>query len=650
MTSFAIGLSALRANQFALEATAHNIANAGTEGYHRRSVHLEAQFHQTPSSHFFNGRGVSISDVVNVRDATNEALLTRAIGDVEQAGQNVAFLRRIEAFLATSENTLSDKINNLFSTFQVLTSDPNSSTLQTAVVQAGDEVASTLRQGSQQLSALNQQLNYEVDREIEVANTKLAELQELNQRISKLEFEGHNALNERDQRDQLVNDLAASIGLERGIGINSSAFKLSTLSFDLRNNALQLQSERTDSGAIVITLDGVAETAVGGKLGSMIDIVNNTIPAFHESLDNLAQDLISNIDGAHARGVGQVALTDVTSTRGLSSPNTALVDVDSAVPIEAGELAVSVTDSAGVRTVSRISIDPAVDTLTDVVDRLGAIPGLEATLTPFGTVRFVAQTGFEFDFTSTPATSPDTSAFTGSATPTVSGAVVSASNEDLEVRIAGSGEIGTGDLGLQILASDGTVLRELNIGLGYEADAQLDLGDGLQLSFGGGTVNDGDVLTIERNGTPDETGFLAALGVNSFFAGSSASDLDISGGLKENPALLASGDSAESDDSRNLLRILDRKNQTQTHDGETLSGAALKISTTIAQAVGNEISQLNQLSTLQSTLQQQRDAVSGVDLNEELLQLQEFQRSYEAAARIIQTVDQLYDVLLNIGR
>ena len=217
MTSYSIGLSALRANQFALEATSHNIANAGTEGYHRRSVRLEAQFIPTASTAtFFNGRGVGIGDVVNVRDATNEGLLTRAIGDVEQAGQNVAFLRRIEAFLATSENTVSDKINNLFSRVQTLTSDPNSTTLQIAVVQAGNDVASALRQGSQQLSALNQQLTYEVERELESANAKLSELQQLNQRITKLELQGQTALNERDQRDQLVNELASSIGLQRG--------------------------------------------------------------------------------------------------------------------------------------------------------------------------------------------------------------------------------------------------------------------------------------------------------------------------------------------------------------------------------------------------------------------------------------------------
>ena len=54
------------------------------------------------------------------------------------------------------------------------------------------------------------------------------------------------------------------------------------------------------------------------------------------------------------------------------------------------------------------------------------------------------------------------------------------------------------------------------------------------------------------------------------------------------------------------------------------------------------------LNSLQTRLEQERDAYSAVDLNEEIIYLQEFQKSYEAAVRIIQTADDMLNELFGI--
>jgi len=45
-----------------------------------------------------------------------------------------------------------------------------------------------------------------------------------------------------------------------------------------------------------------------------------------------------------------------------------------------------------------------------------------------------------------------------------------------------------------------------------------------------------------------------------------------------------------------------------------------------------------------------RDGVSGVSLDEEAASMMRFQRAYEANARFFTTVNQTLDVLLNLGR
>jgi flagellar hook-associated protein 1 FlgK len=45
-----------------------------------------------------------------------------------------------------------------------------------------------------------------------------------------------------------------------------------------------------------------------------------------------------------------------------------------------------------------------------------------------------------------------------------------------------------------------------------------------------------------------------------------------------------------------------------------------------------------------------RQAVSGVSLNEEAIHLTQYQRSYEAAAQIVQIIDELLQTILSLRR
>lgn len=51
--------------------------------------------------------------------------------------------------------------------------------------------------------------------------------------------------------------------------------------------------------------------------------------------------------------------------------------------------------------------------------------------------------------------------------------------------------------------------------------------------------------------------------------------------------------------------------------------------------------------TLLDSLQQSRDSVSGVSLDEEFANLIQYQHAYQANAKVISTVDNLLDVIIN---
>jgi flagellar hook-associated protein 1 FlgK len=50
---------------------------------------------------------------------------------------------------------------------------------------------------------------------------------------------------------------------------------------------------------------------------------------------------------------------------------------------------------------------------------------------------------------------------------------------------------------------------------------------------------------------------------------------------------------------------------------------------------------------VQKMLTSQRDAVSGVSMDEEMADLMRFQRSYQASARVVRVMDELLDGLVN---
>jgi len=86
-----------------------------------------------------------------------------------------------------------------------------------------------------------------------------------------------------------------------------------------------------------------------------------------------------------------------------------------------------------------------------------------------------------------------------------------------------------------------------------------------------------------------------------------------------------------------------------TSNNKTYSGLAAAIagyhSTAAAQASASE----TQLSTTTSTLQTRYSSQTGVNMDEELAQLTVLQNSYAASAKVITTVQSMYDTLLNLS-
>ena len=178
--------------------------------------------------------------------------------------------------------------------------------------------------------------------------------------------------------------------------------------------------------------------------------------------------------------------------------------------------------------------------------------------------------------------------------------------------------------------------------------ASLNAINGVSATISGGRLtvaagSSGSQLTFSQ----DSSGVLAALGINNFFTGKNAADITVSSTLQGNPSLIAASKNGDSADNQTALAIA----ALQTQSVSSLNGSSLKDSyqAMVDQVAGQVATANTNVTASQSvhdTLSAQHDALSGVSLDEEAVNLVRQQRAFQGAARLVSTVDQMMQTLL----
>ena len=136
-----------------------------------------------------------------------------------------------------------------------------------------------------------------------------------------------------------------------------------------------------------------------------------------------------------------------------------------------------------------------------------------------------------------------------------------------------------------------------------------------------------------------------------FFTGATASGLTVNAAVVANPGLIAAATAAGAiGDGRNALAIAGLQQALSMSGGSEdysayLNGIVTSVGVATRDAQWLADSEDMRISHLQS-LQQ---SASGVNLDEEMVSMVQYQRGYEAAARMIRAVDEMLDSLLRIG-
>ncbi|MDB4379791.1 flagellar hook-associated protein FlgK [Mariniblastus sp.] len=648
-----IGLSAIQASQFAINTISHNLANASTEGYHRQDVLLDTR-RSTIVDGKAAGAGVNVGQLRRIRNNITETAYTNSTSDLSRIDQSLMLESRIESILTVGDGSIQDALNGLFDEMSRLSANPGEISLRNSVLNQAGNLASRIRETSNQFVDIKNGVKQQIQLEVDTLNLEIEQLVGLQNQINAtLDNRVPNDL--LDKRDRLVNQIAERVDVQRFEFVqNNMGLGLAGSTVNIGMTPIRFETVTDASGDIQIQLEGGDRPVefAGGRIAALLDVHNNMIGGFAGQVDTFAAELISQMDQLHAVGIGiDGPFKTLHGTRAVSDVDLPL-DESAVFPIEAGELFVTITSPSGERQTTGISIDPATDSLRDVATKITTINNVQAVVDAnTGKMSVIAQPGYHFDFTGRLENTPDLAGVAGTAIPSVVGDYTGDQNQTYTITAIGTGEIGkTAGLKVQVTDASGTVTDEIDVGDGYAAGDPLELGQGVSLELGVGDLVAGDNFEVVMVSNSDTAGILSAVGLNTFFSGNDAQSIDLDSRIKGNPDAIATSQSGDLADTDNLKGFIEMRNQFVNGKGATFENYLGELNSEIGFRVQASISVQSSLSDLKFQYASERDSVSGVDVNEELINLTQYQKTYEAAVQVVRSMEAMLDELFQMIR
>jgi flagellar hook-associated protein 1 FlgK len=149
----------------------------------------------------------------------------------------------------------------------------------------------------------------------------------------------------------------------------------------------------------------------------------------------------------------------------------------------------------------------------------------------------------------------------------------------------------------------------------------------------------------------DTSGALGALGINTFFGGSDALTIKLNPTIVSDPSYIAAGQSGLSGDGGNATALASLADTAVAGlGGVSLNAYYNATMADIAVRSSGAQSALDASGIVFDSLTAQREAVSGVNLDEEAVALISYQRAYQGAAEYMRVVDEMLQVLIGLVR
>ena len=213
MTASAImslGVRAMFANYAGLQTSGHNIANAGVEGYSRQQVELQTAIGQFTGSGFF-GKGVDVQTVTRLYDQflSREAMTSRSQAQFDAA--RLDRLQQLEAVFAGGDDGIGQSTGALLNAMVDLASRPQDMAARAVVLGRAGELASRFSAAASQLDDIQRGVAEDLRASVVRVNEIAVQLASVNDRIAATRGGGQPPNDLLDLRDRLLSELSGYV-------------------------------------------------------------------------------------------------------------------------------------------------------------------------------------------------------------------------------------------------------------------------------------------------------------------------------------------------------------------------------------------------------------------------------------------------------
>ena len=305
ISSLSAALSGVQINQAQIDVISNNIANVGTEGFSRRIL--------PQSTQAIGGVSIGVVGETIVRnvDLTLERDLFTQISATSFYDVQSTFLGRVDQFHGAPDAgvSIAAEIGRLQDSFSALANSPTDQFLTSEVIDQARDTTERINDLADLYTTLRNDAQAEAAVTVQAINDLLVQIAELNSQIRFSTISGNTTAEIEDSRSQAINELSELIEISsfpRGDGalvvqtlegIELASETAQQLTF--RPVPLSPSSFFPDSASGIFVGDpqegrgafDITDRNIGGQLGALITLRDETFPQQTAQLDELAHKL-----------------------------------------------------------------------------------------------------------------------------------------------------------------------------------------------------------------------------------------------------------------------------------------------------------------------------------------------------------------------
>lgn len=641
---FNIGLNSLNAYQTALTVTSQNIGNVNTPFYSRRQVDFaEAAF----------SNGVNVADIRRVYDSSTSKSLSKANSAYAMSDMYTQQLGQIETLVGNTTNSISTYIDNSIKALRELDTNADSIQSRNNYLYQLNILSNRFNSIGKQLDEQQNNINQSIESTITNVNQLTSQIAEINNKI--VTKTGGDTVALYDEREKLIQELSTYMDFstqETDNGeINIALSNGSLLVFSNQANKISAVTNPADPSTLTLSLASSTTTTditsyvKGGQIGGLYNTQEDLREA-QRTLGRLALGMMDTFNQQNQLGVdlngtlGGNIFTDVNNANAINNRA-----ISNAKNVGVADVTVNIDD------ISQLTTDDyqlVFDTAThynlvrlsdNSVVSTGAVGAMPMQISADGfTINIASATitaGDKYTISPTRSIAEDMSV--GITDPKLL-ALAWPVSAQFDPQNKGQGEIVVTNI-LDTTNSSFSTPHALNppIDVVFISSTQYQLVDAST-----STVIDGP-FTYDPSGT----NIFPTIPPGNYDPGYR---VQISGIVEAGDKFSLTYNENTGGDNRNGLVMEDLFTKRILQNGTmTFAEAYNSLVNNIASQDSAARIDYESNKSIQAQAQQSYDQVSGVQLQEETINLAKYQQAYQASAQIIQVAKDIFDTIIRLG-